>query len=116
MGIRSNRRSLATTPVFAIAAMLFAPWAFAGNSGFADKPGGGYNDPQLKLACSIAPNVGASLTLTEDTANQLYQFNQGAGTFNLNTGAAGGFTPATIPAMPQCGCSTPTASTRPSAT
>ena len=65
--------------------------AEAGKNGFADKPGGGKNDPIIKVSASIGPTGGALFSLSEDDANSLYQFNSGSGAFQLTS------TPPVIP-------------------
>ncbi len=73
--------------------VLTAGVAQAGKWGFADKDGGGKNDPAIEVAISIAPNVGAVASLSETQANELYRFDSLAGViFNVKP---------TPPLMPQ---------------
>jgi YVTN family beta-propeller protein len=67
--------------------LLAAPTALGGG-GFADKPGGGLNDPIIEVSGSIGPNQGAVFSLTEAQANANYKF-------DTTTGAMG-----TVNAMP----------------
>ena len=62
--------------LFSTAALTVAtPFlAYAGKYGFADKPGGGKNDPIIEVAASVAPNDGARVSLTPDQANAAYGF------------------------------------------
>lgn len=61
----------------ALACALFVPTSALGGEkhGFANKEGGGANDPVIEVAASIAPDVGATFSLTPDQANALYKFN-----------------------------------------
>ncbi len=55
------------------ALLLAAPPALAGKYGFADKEGGGKNDPIIKVFGSTGPNLGKRFSLSEEEANELYQ-------------------------------------------
>ncbi len=72
--------------------ILSQPAAQAGKYGFADKEGGGKNDPVIEVSASIGPNAGAIFSLTEEVANQLYTYNSTTGNFDLST---------PIPTIPQ---------------
>lgn len=65
-------------------AATFASSALAGG-GFADKPGGGVNDPLIKVSASIGPNQGAQVSLDPKQANDAYRFDAATGTFRLTT-------------------------------
>lgn len=62
----------------------------AGKYGFADKPGGGQNDPVIQVSAFIGPGSspgttnGAVVSLTEEQANALYKFDSGQGVFQLS--------------------------------
>ncbi|MBL8768343.1 MAG: beta-propeller fold lactonase family protein, partial [Planctomycetes bacterium] len=58
--------------------LLATPAAFGGK-GFADKPGGGINDPIIQVSASIGPNQGAVFSLTEAQANANYRFDPNTG-------------------------------------
>ena len=77
MGIRLA--TLITTSL-----LLAAPAATAGKFGFADKQGGGKNDPVIKISASIAPDSGAIFSLNEETANELFTYNTVTGFFGLS--------------------------------
>ncbi|MFG0317128.1 MAG: hypothetical protein ACF8XB_07645, partial [Planctomycetota bacterium JB042] len=76
------RLSIATA---ALLIAIPASSAWAGKYGFADKQGGGKNDPVIKVSASIAPDSGAFFSLDESTANELYTFSSVAGRFQLST-------------------------------
>jgi YVTN family beta-propeller protein len=63
-------------------AATFASTALAGG-GFADKPGGGINDPVIRVSASIGPNQGAQVSLDPAQANAGYRFDATTGTFRL---------------------------------
>ncbi len=87
MGIRLHQLLLTAGLIVAI-----QPLAQAGNYGFANKEGGGQNDPIIQVSASIAPNTGATFSMTEEQANALYTFNLGGLTFDMS---------ATPPVIPQ---------------
>ena len=74
----------------ASALLAFPTDLFAGKHGFADKEGGGKNDPVIVVSGSIGPDEGAVFSLNPDQANSLYAF----------TGATFGMTQ-TPPVIPQ---------------
>lgn len=78
------------TLVVAGSLLVLTGAAAGGTKGFADKPGGGKNDPIIKVSASIAPNNGALFSVTQDEVNALYQVNA-AGVYQLNA------TPPVIP-------------------
>lgn len=58
--------------------LFAAPTALCGG-GFADKPGGGVNDPIIQVSASVGPNQGAVFSLTEAQANANYRFDPNTG-------------------------------------
>ncbi|MBI4881716.1 MAG: YncE family protein [Planctomycetes bacterium] len=87
MGIRLHHLLLTAGLILAVPS-----FADAGKYGFADKEGGGQNDPVIQVSASIAPNTGATFSMTEEEANALYTFNATAVTFDMS---------ATPPVIPQ---------------
>ncbi|MBI4881717.1 MAG: YncE family protein [Planctomycetes bacterium] len=87
MGVRLKHLILSSALL-----ILCEPLGEAGKYGFADKEGGGKNDPVIEVSASIGPNAGAVFSLTEKEANQLYTYNSTTGNFDLAT---------PIPTIPQ---------------
>ena len=66
---------MVSRPLFmALGWIVIAPIAQGGKHGFADKPGGGKNDPVIEISASTAPNTGSRFSRTIEEANAGYVY------------------------------------------